>query len=65
MDVWAVHQQRRIWHPVVTLYQHDLTLSSSFGNDHHAYRGPSVTWADSDVPEICGVMPWCGMVRHG
>ncbi len=21
--------------------------------------------ADRDVPDVCGVMPWCGMVRHG
>jgi hypothetical protein len=49
IDVWAVHQGRRIWHPVVTLYDHDLSIASSFGNDHHEYRGPAVTWKDGDV----------------
>ena len=49
VDVWAVHQGRRIWHPVVTVYEHDLSLPSSFGNDHHEYRGPAVTWSDRHV----------------
>jgi hypothetical protein len=49
IDVWAIHQKRRIWHPVVTLYEHDLTMQSNFGNDHHEYRGPMVTWRDAEV----------------
>jgi hypothetical protein len=49
IDVWAVHKERRIWHPAVTLYEHDLSLPSNFGNDHHDYRGPTVTWRDADV----------------
>lgn len=49
LDVWAVHQARRVWHPVVTLYDHDLSLASNYSNDHHEYRGPTVTWKDEDV----------------
>lgn len=49
IDVWAVHQGRRIWHPVVTVYDHDLSLPSNFGNDHHEYRGPTVTWRDAEI----------------
>jgi len=51
IDVWAMSTWRLIWHPVPTIIDHDTELVSTYGNEHHAYRRPSVTWKDGDV---CG-----------
>jgi len=35
---WCVLTGRRIWHPIPTPIQHDLSLESTYGNDSHAMR---------------------------
>jgi hypothetical protein len=49
IDVFAMSTGRRIWHPVPTIIDHDTTLDSTYGNDHHSYRKPVVKWSDADV----------------
>jgi hypothetical protein len=51
LNIWALCTKRRIWHPVPTIIDHDVELRSTYSNDEHLYRSPSVTWADGDV---CG-----------
>jgi hypothetical protein len=57
---WEIHEDtllglfclttgRRIWHPIPTIIDHDVGIASTYGNDAHAHRRPSVTWSDSTV----------------
>jgi hypothetical protein len=34
---------------VPTIIDHDLDVSSTYGNEHHPFRRPLVTWRDGDV----------------
>jgi hypothetical protein len=49
IGVWALATGRRIWHPVPTIIDHDLSIASTYGNDAHTMRRPSVTWRDGDI----------------
>lgn len=51
INMFAISSGRRIWHPCPTIIKHDTSLASTYGNDDHVYREPSVTWIDGDV---CG-----------
>jgi hypothetical protein len=44
--MWCVVTGRRVYHPVPTIIDHDVTLASTYGNDKHAHRQPLVTWRD-------------------
>jgi len=33
-----------IWHPIPTIIDHDISVKSTYGNDAHAHRRPTVTW---------------------
>jgi len=46
LAVWCLASGHRIFHPVPTIIDHDTEIASSYGNDHHSYRRPSVTWKD-------------------
>jgi|HubBroStandDraft_1064217.scaffolds.fasta_scaffold85459_2 hypothetical protein len=46
IGLWALATRQRIFHPIPTIIDHDTTIASSYGNDAHAYRNPSVTWKD-------------------
>lgn len=46
IGLWCAVTGRRIYHPIPTLIDHDLTLDSTYGNDAHANRRPHVTWKD-------------------
>jgi hypothetical protein len=37
----------RIWHPIPTIIDHDTSIESTYGNEAHEHRRPSVTWKDS------------------
>jgi hypothetical protein len=47
---WALSTGRRIYHPVPTIIDHDITLKSTYGNDAHQHRRPLVTWRDRSLP---------------
>ena len=32
------------WHPIPSILTHDLSLPSTYANDHHKTRAPRVTW---------------------
>lgn len=51
IDVFAIARGMRIWHPCPTIIDHDLSIDSTYGNDKHSHRRPSVLWSDGDV---CG-----------
>ena len=44
IGVWCLATGRRVFHPVPTLIDHDLSLESTYGNDAHANRRPTVRW---------------------
>ena len=52
--MFAMSTGRRIWHPIPAIAEHDTTVESTYGNDHHPFRDVCVTWRDGD---ICGWMP--------
>lgn len=43
IDVFCMATGRKVWHPVPTIIDHDVSLSSTYGNDHHSHRRPVVT----------------------
>jgi hypothetical protein len=47
--VWAWGRQRPIWHAIPALAQHDTSVRSTLGYDHHPNRTAAVTWKDRDV----------------
>lgn len=49
IGLWCWCTRRRIWHPIPTIIDHDLTIESTYGNGAHKHRRPSVTWKDTDV----------------
>ena len=52
INLYGVSKGIHILHPVPTIIDHDVEVKSTYGNDHHKYRRPSVTWQD---------MQWIGM----
>lgn len=44
IGVWCLATGRRIWHPIPTIIDHDVTVASTYGNDAHANRRPTVRW---------------------
>jgi hypothetical protein len=38
-----------VWHPVPSIVDHDTSLPSLYGNDHHKCRTAPVTWRDYDL----------------
>lgn len=48
MGIWCLATGRRVHHPVPTLIDHDVTLASTYGNDEHANRRPTVRWDQAD-----------------
>jgi hypothetical protein len=62
LGVWCLATEQRIWHPVPTIIDHDTTVASTYGNDTHEHRRPSVTWRERKVPETWhhGAAPYLG-----
>lgn len=52
VGLWCLATGRRIWHPIPAIADHDVELASTYGNDDHANRRPSVL--QSDVPALVG-----------
>lgn len=46
INLFALARGMKIWHPVPTIIDHDLGVSSTYDNDHHMYRRPQATWKD-------------------
>jgi hypothetical protein len=55
---WTLATNRKVWHPVPTVIDHDTTMPSSYGNDAHPMRRPSVTWKDYDMSLVTGPGWW-------
>jgi hypothetical protein len=49
LNLFALDEGIKIFHPCPTLITHDTTLASTYGNDSHSHRAPTVTWRDADV----------------
>jgi hypothetical protein len=49
IGLFALCTQRKIWHPVVTIVDHDTTVPSSYKNDAHPNRKPVMTTVRGDV----------------
>ena len=49
INCYALDTGRRIYHPCPTLIRHDVELASTYGNDDHSYRHPSVIWDDGEA----------------
>ena len=47
-EVLAKHQIP-VWHPIPSIVQHDVSLPSLYGNDHHKTRTAPVTWDRLDM----------------
>lgn len=57
LGLWCLVTGRKVWHPIPTPLDHDVSLPSVFGNDKHPLRRPLVRW-DTFSPittdlEIC------------
>lgn len=52
IGLWCWCTGRRVWHPIPTIIDHDTSIESTYGNDAHSCRKPSVTWKDADVLDL-------------
>lgn len=43
---------RYVWHPIPTLIDHDVSIESTYKNDNHLFRTPTVTWREFGENEI-------------
>ncbi len=55
---WAWREQRPIWHAVPAIVQHDTTIPSTLGYDHHALRESSIPWTKFPAAPIRTVDYW-------
>lgn len=46
LGLFCLATGRKIWHPIPTVIDHDVSVESTYGNDAHAHRRPRVTWLD-------------------
>ena len=46
ISFWAHQSKTLVWHPIPTLIDHDIAVESTYSNDLHAHRRPTVTWRD-------------------
>lgn len=48
INVWvsSANGPKQCWHPIPTLIDHDTSIPSTYDNDTHAHRRPTVTWRD-------------------
>jgi hypothetical protein len=49
---------RSVWHPIPSIVQHDTTLASMYGNDHHKTRRAPVTWEQFTDEQVCSPDFW-------
>lgn len=47
LGLYAAYVDTRIWHPIPTIIDHDISIPSTYQNEHHPNRRPSVKWADT------------------
>jgi hypothetical protein len=50
IDMFCLSTHRRVYHPVVTIIDHDTGLSSTYGNDDHTHRRPALSTVRGDGP---------------
>jgi hypothetical protein len=40
IDVFCIDTGRKVWHPIPTIIDHDVSIASTYGNDRHGHRRP-------------------------
>lgn len=55
---FAEHTERDVYHPIPTLIDHDISIPSSYQNDNHKHRKPTVTWHEFGEKELETVDFW-------
>lgn len=61
IGAWCAATDRRVWHPLPTIIDHDTDLASTYGalgNDQHMHRRPTVTWQGYAAHELCDPTWW-------
>jgi hypothetical protein len=48
IDVYCLVTGRKVWHPIPTIIDHDVSIPSTYGNDGHALRRPEVSTLKGD-----------------
>ena len=48
LGLWCAATGRRVYHPVPSIIDHDLSVDSTYGHNDHQNRRPTVTWKDGD-----------------
>ena len=61
LGVWCMVTGRRIWSPLPTIIDHDISLASTYGNDAHENRRPLVRWDTDNWPGKTAVEPEPGV----
>jgi hypothetical protein len=56
--MWCIAEGHDVWHPIPTIIDHDTTIASTYANDDHAHRRPTVTWREFGRDEITRVDFW-------
>lgn len=45
---WSRLSGRDVWHPIPAIHDHDTDVESTYNNDNHQLRHPTVLWKDYD-----------------
>lgn len=49
MNATLAELQLAVWHPIPSIVDHDTSIPSLYGNDHHKHRTAPVTWREYDL----------------
>jgi len=71
VNEFCVETGRRVLHPIPTIIDHDTTIASTYANDDHEHRRPTVKWTDGkkygfELEDLEKVEFWrasCGVTR--
>lgn len=56
LGLWCMVTGRKIWHPIPTIIDHDVSMVSTYGNDDHGSRRPLVRWDNAPEGVVLGAL---------
>jgi hypothetical protein len=58
IGLYAAAHGLKIWHPIPTIIDHDVSIPSTYGNEAHKNRRPSVKWAAQEEDWLAQKARW-------
>jgi hypothetical protein len=58
IGLYAAHMGLKVWHPIPTIVDHDTSIPSTYGNEAHKNRRPSVKWGEDEMMQLQSSERW-------